>query len=317
MTQAARRSNLRPTLLFGMLALSLYAMLSGPAAFERVLSPASAVLTETHLPTAAVVLLGLVIGCYGTIVGIGGGPIIMPILMTLFAWDNKGLVATCLFIVFLNAFSGCAGYALDGRIDYGGGIRLSLAAIPGAAVTSAMHHLFDVRAFYVIFAFFLLLLGTYLLLSSSNPIAPHQPPAGWTERHWRHVVVTDSKGATFDFYANDGLGIGINLVLGCLVGFLGIGGGVLQVPILLYVLRYPAHVATATSHFVTLVTCAAALLPHVILGNVHYGAAMWMGVGVVAGAQLGVRLARGLKSRTIVNLFTIVLFVFAAKLLRG
>ena len=317
MTTATHRSNLRPTLLFGMLALSVYAMLSGPAGLERALAPATAVLATPHLPTLAIVLIGFVIGCYGTIVGIGGGPIIMPILITLYGWDNKNLVATCLFIVFLNALSGCTGYALDGRIDYAGGTRFSLAAIPGAGLASMLHHLADIHAFYVIFAFFLLVLGTYLLLSSNNPIPVSTAPTESSRRTWRRVLLVDARGERFDFYSNDNLGITINLLLGCLVGFLGIGGGVLQVPILLYLLHYPAHIATATSHFVTLVTCAAALIPHVILGNVQYGEAVWMGLGVLVGAQLGVRVARKLRSKTIINLFTLVLFVFAAKLLAG
>jgi uncharacterized membrane protein YfcA len=315
MTTVPRRSNFAPTLLFGMFALCLYAMLSQPVALERALMPAAGVLPALHLPTTATVLIGLSIGCYGTIIGIGGGPVIMPILITLYGWDNRGLVATCLFIVLLNALSGCIGYASQKRIDYGGGTRFALAAIPGAAITSAAHEIFDVRAFYVIFAFFLMLLGTYLVLSAKNPIAVSAPAATARERDWRRVLIVDSKGSTFDFYSNDSLGIAINLLLGCVIGFLGIGGGVLQVPILLYLLHYPAHIATATSHFVTLVTCGAALIPHALLGNIHYGEAMWMGLGVIVGAQIGVQLARRLRSKTIIDLFTIALFAFAAKLL--
>ena len=56
-----------------------------------------------------VVAIGLAIGCYGTIAGIGGGPIIMPVLFELYGWKSESLVATCLFIVFLNALSGSIG----------------------------------------------------------------------------------------------------------------------------------------------------------------------------------------------------------------
>jgi uncharacterized membrane protein YfcA len=240
----------------------------------------------------------------------------MPILMTLYPWENRSLIATCLFIVFVNALSGCAGYARHRRIDYAGGARFALAAIPGAALASTAHHLFEVRAFQALFAFFLVLLGFFLLLSSSNPVAVFKVNAARRET-WRRVSITDSTGETFEFHSNDNLGIAINLALGCLVGFLGIGGGVLQVPVLLYLLYYPVHIATATSHFVTLITCGAALVPHVILGNIHYGEASWMAVGVVGGAQLGVHWARRLRSRTIIDLFTVILFVFAAKLLMG
>jgi uncharacterized membrane protein YfcA len=311
-----RRSNFGPTLLLGVVLLCLYAMLNSTLVPHAGSDITARLLRATQLPALVVVAIGFAIGCYGTIVGIGGGPIIMPILMTLYPWENRSLIATCLFIVFVNALSGCAGYARHRRIDYAGGTRFALAAIPGAALASTAHHLFDVRAFQTLFAFFLVLLAFYLLLSSSNPLALHKINAA-RRAAWRRVLITDSAGETFDFYANDNLGVAMNLALGCLVGFLGIGGGVLQVPVLLYLLYYPVHIATATSHFVTLITCGAALVPHVILGNIHYGEASWMALGVVAGAQLGVHWARRLKSRTIIDLFTVILFVFAVKLLMG
>ena len=57
-------------------------------------------------PIWLLMFLGLVIGCYGTIVGIGGGPLILPILVFFYGWENEILVATSLFIVMLNSASG-------------------------------------------------------------------------------------------------------------------------------------------------------------------------------------------------------------------
>jgi uncharacterized membrane protein YfcA len=258
--------------------------------------------------------LGFAIGCYGTIVGIGGGPIIMPILYTLYHYDSETLVANCLFIVFLNALSGSVGYSLQGRVDYTGGLKFSLAAIPGAMLMSAFHHVVEITWFNTAFGLFLLALAIHSSLSAERVDAPRRMPK-LQRAGFRRVRLADSSGERFDFFSNDRLGVRLNVVLGGLIGFLGIGGGVLQVPILLYLLRFPPHVATATSHFVTLVTCLAALVPHLFLGNVHFGETAWMGAGVVAGAQLGAKVARNISSKTIVYLFAAVLVVFSTKLL--
>jgi uncharacterized membrane protein YfcA len=106
----------------------------------------------------------------------------------------------------------------------------------------------------------------------------------------------------------------INLVLGFLAGFLGIGGGVLQVPILVFLLGYPIHIATATSHFVTMLTAGFALAPNLFLGNVHFADVTWMGAGVVVGAQVGAKVAPKLRSKAILVLFCCILVAFAARL---
>ena len=269
-----------------------------------------------HAPSVLViVLIGVAIGCYGTIVGIGGGPLIVPILYFFYGWENEFLVATSLMIVFLNAFSGSVGYAVQKRIDYRGGIKFSLAALPGAVLSGLVHHHFNIRMFNVIFGLFLFLLAAYCLLGvrkMKNIPTPKEVREAPT--HHRRVSVTDHFGKKFTYTSDDRLGIYMNLLLGFFVGFLGIGGGVFQVPILLFLLRYPPHIATATSHFITMMTCAIAVMPHLFFDNVYVGEALWMGLGVVVGAQVGAWVAPKLNSKLIIYLFVFVILVFAVKL---
>ncbi|MBF0123285.1 MAG: sulfite exporter TauE/SafE family protein [Candidatus Omnitrophica bacterium] len=261
---------------------------------------------------------GLAIGCYGTIVGIGGGPIILPLLVFFYGWENELLVATSLLIVFLNAGSGCIGYSMQKRIDYKGGIKFTLAAMPGALISSFTHHLINLSFFNIIFGIFLIFLSVYTIFSINNldktkeqeKVLLKEAKAGG----FRRVKFMDAFGVKYDFFANDKLGVSMNLLLGFFCGFLGIGGGVFQVPILIFLLRYPSHIATATSHFVTLLTCAIALMPHVFLGNVCYGEALWMGIGVIVGAQAGARIAPKLNTKVTLYLFVVILIVLAVKL---
>jgi hypothetical protein len=296
---------------------ALFAMFSSPSSKVQLPVQIPATVALEH-PFWLLALIGLAIGCYGTIVGIGGGPIILPILVFFYGWENEFLVATSLFIVFLNAASGCSGYAWQKRIDYKGGIKYTLAAIPGALISSFTHHLINLSFFNVIFGVFLVLLSAYTIFSigridktgaEKKKLRREAKASGC-----REVKFTDRFGIRYSFYSNDKLGISLNLLLGFFCGFLGIGGGVFQVPILIFLLLYPTHIATATSHFVTLLTCAVALLPHVFLGNVMYAQALWLGIGAIIGAQIGARVARKLNTKVTLYLFVIILIVLAVKL---
>ena len=296
------------------LILGIVGVLCLVAMFMPRIAPSNVATTAAGEPSALLLcLIGLVIGCYGTVVGIGGGPLIVPILFFFYGWDNEFLVATSLLVVFLNALSGSIGYAVQKRIDYWGGIKFSLAALPGALLSGFLHNAFVIPMFDVIFGVFLLLLALWLILSI-NKLDSIQSRKSVKRADFRHVAFKDAFGIPYDFYSNDMLGICMNLALGFFVGFLGIGGGVFQVPIMLFLLMYPAHLATATSHFITATTCLFALIPHLFLGNIMFSSAIPIGIGVLIGAQVGAKLAVRIQSKYLIYLFVLVLVVFALEL---
>jgi uncharacterized membrane protein YfcA len=261
----------------------------------------------------ALFLTGIAIGGYGTVVGIGGGPLLVPILHFMNAWPIEEVVASSLFVVLLNATSGSIGYARQRRIDYKGGLTLSLAAMPGAVLSGLVHHLVQIPFFDAIFGVFLVALAGYTIYRVDQFDRPRRRPR--SKAGLRRVVIVDALRERYEFHSDHALGITLNLILGFLSGFLGIGGGVLQVPILVFLLDYPIHIATATSHFVTMLTAAFALAPNVALGNVHFVATSWLALGVVVGAQGGAQIAQKLRSKVILYLFAVILLAFAAKLL--
>ena len=269
-------------------------------------------------PTWLLTIIGFAIGCYGTIVGIGGA-IDFAYTWSFFTdgkmkfwWLHRFL--WCFLILLPDA----VGYAMQKRIDYKGGIQFTLAAMPGAFISSYIHHLVNLTFFNIIFGIFLIFLAGYTIFSLGRMDKTVQEKQRLLKQAkdggYRRVRFMDNFGIKYDFYSNDKLGVSMNFLLGFFCGFLGIGGGVFQVPILLFLLFYPTHVATATSHFVTLLTCMIALLPHIFLGNVMYGEAMWIGLGVIFGAQLGARIAARLNTKVTLYLFIVILIVFAIKL---
>lgn len=305
------RTKVQMAIIFGVIGISLAAMFGAP--MESSYGPSQIVVDGPSV--ILLILIGLAIGCYGTIVGIGGGPLIVPVLVFFYGWESEHLVATSLFIVFLNALSGSAGYARQKRIDYNGGIKFALAALPGAVLSGFVHHVFDIHKFNIVFGLFLIFLAVYSAMRIGHiESRPEIKSAKKKYFRFRSVRIVDRFGKKFNFGVNDSLGIGMNFLLGFFIGFLGIGGGVFQVPILIFLLYYPVHIATATSHFVTMLTCLIALIPHVFLGNIYFAEALRMGIGVVIGAQLGVWFSPKIDSKVITYLFVGILIIFAIKM---
>ena len=93
--------------------------------------------------------LGLVVGMFGTLIGAGGGFILMPVLLLLHPNVSPGqLTAISLAVVFFNALSGSESYAMMKRIDYKSGLMFAAATIPGAIIgalntTWMPRHLFN------------------------------------------------------------------------------------------------------------------------------------------------------------------------------
>jgi uncharacterized membrane protein YfcA len=82
---------------------------------------------------------------------------------------------------------------------------------------------------------------------------------------------------------------------------LGIGGGPFQVPILVYVLEFPLHIATATSQFMLLIMSSIGSVAHILAGSFVHGhrRTFFLGLGVVLGAQVGARFSQRLSGRSI------------------
>jgi uncharacterized membrane protein YfcA len=282
-------------------------------------SSSSHAMSQSRFPLALAEVLvlgaGLGIGCYGTLVGIGGGPLIVPVLVLCYGWPARNIVATALLVVFMNALSGTVGYSYQRRIDYQGGLKFALAGLPGAVLSGLVHRYWNIRSFDTIFGVFLVGLAIVCAVGARTVDERQGVTQGPIEAGHRLVSFRDRFGVDYRFGVNDRLGSSLNFGVGFLVGFLGIGGGVLQVPMLVYLLRYPVHVATATSHFITMLSCLYALAPNIAFGNVRFGQAFWMWTGVIVGAQTGAWLAARLRSQKIMYLFVALVMVFGLRLI--
>lgn len=266
--------------------------------------------TETAV---LLVLLGVGVGAFGTFVGSGGGFILTPILLLFYPHDQPATItAISLTAVFFNAASGSAAYAKQRRIDYRSGLSFALAALPGSiagalVVGSVSRSFFDLLMAVVLFA-----LAVWVLLGERTTA---RTPAG----HLSHRELTDRNGTTYRYDVPVRRGIAYSTVVGFASSFLGIGGGIIHVPLLVRALGFPTHLATATSHFVLAIIAGAGSTTHIATGSFARGhgirRAVALSVGVVAGAQLGAHISLRASGRLVEILLGAALLALAIRLL--
>ena len=266
--------------------------------------------TETALLLAAI---GFGVGAFGTLIGAGGGFILTPILLLLYPHDSaQTLTAISLAAVFFNAASGTTAYARQRRIDYRSGIVFALATLPGAIGGALVVGIVSRRVFDAIMGLVLALLAVWLLAGERWPL----PRA---RRHLERRVLVDRGGERYEYDVPVRRGAVYSLGVGFLSSFLGIGGGVIHVPLLVRALGFPTHLATATSHFVLAIMAGTGTITHITLGSFSHGhgvrRAAALSVGVVAGAQLGAHVSLRLRGAVIQWLLAAALLTLAARLL--
>jgi uncharacterized membrane protein YfcA len=265
--------------------------------------------------TTALVLVGIGfgVGVFGTLIGAGGGFILTPILLLLYPHDSaQTLTAISLAVVFFNAASGSAAYARQRRIDYRSGTVFALATLPGAVggallVGSISRHLFDA------------MMGAVLALLAAWLPAGERWPLPRPTRHLEPRRLVDRTGQEYTYAVPLRRGALYSLGVGFVSSFLGIGGGVIHVPMLVRALGFPTHLATATSHFVLAIMAGAGTLTHIGLHSFAHGhgvrRTVALSAGVVGGAQLGAHVSLRVRGAVIQRLLAIALLALAARLL--
>jgi uncharacterized membrane protein YfcA len=277
---------------------------------------------ETSGPTSVLAGLeflafGVGVGAYGTLVGAGGGFLLVPALLLAYHASPAHAAGTSLAVVFLNALAGSISYARQRRIDYRSGLWFAAATLPGAITGAFLARFFTGPTFDLVFGVVMLLLAGLLFW---RPAAERQYAAALIEEAelpwWRvaHQLV-DWRGERYRYSYNLPIGVAISFVVGFFSSVLGIGGGIIHVPVLIYLLGFPAHIATATSHFILAISAGVGTASHLALGNVLFGPAILLGIGVLFGAPIGAKLAREIEGSKVIRFLSAALLLVGLRLL--
>jgi uncharacterized membrane protein YfcA len=175
------------------------------------------------------------------------------------------------------------------RIDYKSAMLFSAATIPGAILGAFTTTYISLRLFHTIFGIFMIAAAVFLLLGQNGKKEIKKNKA----EHYltRNLVETD--GTTHTFSYNPTVGVGLSLFVGYVSSLLGIGGGIIHVPLLVHLLNFPVHIATATSHSILAVMSFTATVVHITTGAFSRGIwpTIFLSIGVLIGAPIGAQLS--------------------------
>ncbi|HEY4966216.1 MAG TPA: sulfite exporter TauE/SafE family protein [Puia sp.] len=264
------------------------------------------------------ILTGFLIGIFGTLIGAGGGFVLVPILILSYPeLSAESITAISMAIVAANAISGSIAYARSGRIDFKAGVLFALFTIPGSILGVLTTQFIPRHLFNMLFGILLVALSVYLYFRHSETIKPVEVKND--QRRWKHRELIDAGGTKYSYTYNQTRGIIISIGVGYLSPVLGIGGGIIHVPALVQWLQFPVFIATATSHFILAIMATVSVIVHAIKGSYADPKILHMviglTIGVIPGAQIGAWLSHKIKGHTIIRVLAICLGVVGVRIL--
>lgn len=265
------------------------------------------------------IIIGFLIGTLGTLIGAGGGFILVPILIIMRPdFSPETITAISMVIVACNAISGSVAYMYSRKVDYKAGIIFAVCTIPGSILGVLTTQIIPRGVFDIVFGILMLALAVLLIINGgkehSNKKPPLIRPKGWVKQK-----LTDKWGESYEYVYNLKLGILISIFVGYFSPLLGIGGGILHVPAMTQWLLFPVHIATATSHFILAIMATVSVLVHFFEGNYQNPLitkmVIGLAIGVIPGAQMGAYLSRKINEKIIIKALAVSIGIVGIKIL--
>jgi uncharacterized membrane protein YfcA len=234
--------------------------------------------------------LGIAVATYGTMVGAGGGILLVPALLLLYPYESANTIASIsLAVVFVNSISGSIAYGHMHRIDYRAGLLFAAAAVPTGLLGAYSTSLLSRRVFDMVFGVLVLGLAAFIFLRPTPQHLNHRA----TSRETTHRLI-DFKGNSFTYAFSNRRGVLLSCAIGLVASMLGIGGGPFYVTMMVYLLHFPLHVATATAQLILTIVSLSWSTAHLIAGGFQHGIyrTLFLSIGVIVGAQVGAQLSQ-------------------------
>ncbi|MFV0293060.1 MAG: sulfite exporter TauE/SafE family protein [Paracoccus sp. (in: a-proteobacteria)] len=283
---------------------------------------------QIYLPIAevavnALTLIGLggIVGLMSGMFGVGGGFLITPLLF--FIGIPPGIaVATGANQVVASSVSGVLGHVKKRSVDFRMGTVLLTGGLTGSALGVLLFNLLRrigqvelvVQISYVVM---LGAVGSMMLAESLRALRRTQSGMRVKRRHhgWIHALPFKMKFRTSGLYLSVIPPLAVGLLVGVLSAMMGVGGGFIMVPAMIYLLGMPTKVVIGTSLFqITFVTAFTTVMHAISYNTVDIMLAVLLIVGGVIGAQVGTQLGARLRAEQLRILLALVVLVVCAKL---
>jgi hypothetical protein len=268
---------------------------------------------------------GVAAGAFGSLLGLGGGLLIVPLLTLGFGLPLREAVGVSLVCVIVTSSASAGVYLQRRQANLRLGIALELFTGIGAVIGGAIAFLIDERLLAGIFAALLLYVAVIMVRGARRPASaptPDEATPGIDDADLpdEDAIIVDADAGTLGLRperlhrmpvaAVASVGAGVASAL------LGIGGGLVKVPLMHLSLGVPLRIATATSNLMVGITASTSAIVYLLRGGIDAYAAGPTAVGVFVGATLGSRLGHRVDLRVLRLLFVAVLLYTAFEMAR-
>lgn len=251
-------------------------------------------------------LIGLLVGGLGSMLGIGGGVLLIPLLTNVLGLPIKTAIGASIVSVIATSSAAGSVYVGKGMSHTRLAMVMEIATTLGALAGGITAILLSPNLLSGIFGAVLL----YVAYSMGRGQAGSAAAATTGMLDTSYVDPISNKVVRYGVKRLP-YGLGASFLAGNVSGLLGIGGGVIKVPVMSLIMGMPMRAAIATSNFMIGITAATSAVIYYQRGFVDPRVAIPTALGVLLGAQIGSRLGGRLRSNTLRNVFRVVLFLFA------
>jgi uncharacterized membrane protein YfcA len=256
--------------------------------------------------TALLLLVGgFGAGVFGALLGLGGGVLLVPLLTIGFGYSIVTAVGTSLVCVVATSAGAASLYVRTGQADVRLGIKLEIATALGALAGGFLAGVLSERLLAGLFA--------GLLIYTAVALGRRALEGGQQEEAHVRSWARDEEAPTYRARRLPLAMLG-SLGAGIISALLGIGGGIVKVPIVNLVMGAPMHVATATSNFIIGVTAATGAYAYLFRGEIHPAVTGPVVLGVAMGAAAGARVSSRLSARWLAAVFLVILLYTALEM---
>ena len=253
-------------------------------------------------------------GLLGSLTGLGGGVVVIPVLTLCFGVDFHYAVGAALVASIATCSGSGSAYVKEGVTNIRLGMFLEIATTIGAVCGAAVAIYLNSNTIAIIYGGVLVLTAIMQQRRKSD----HDGVVGSEmARRLKLFGSWPQKDGTMKHYQlrHVGGGFSVMYVAGILSGILGIGSGVLKVIAMDGIMKVPFKVSTTTSNFMMGVTACASAVIYVQRGNIVPGMACPVMIGVLFGALTGAKLLKRLDVRLLRRIFCIVILMVAANMI--
>lgn len=266
-----------------------------------------------------IILLGVIsvaAGLLGSLVGLGGGIIIVPVLTILFHVDIRFAIGASIVSVIATSSGAAITYIRKKLTNIRAGMFLEIGTTLGALTGAYVTTLVSSNALYLLFTF-VLAYSVFIMLRKHRQETPLKASkdhvANYLQLHGSYYDESKARQITYKV-KNTRFGLICMYIAGMISALLGVGSGALKVPAMDIAMHMPIKASVATSDFMIGVTAAASAGAYFARGQINPVIAAPVAIGVLLGAIIGSRLLNRVPARYVQALFVLVLTVVAVEM---